>query len=217
MATDPRRRQKAAMKKRRKEKERKKRANQEKYSQRTPEQNIRHAREYPIFECFVNKDWREKGHATVLLSRQQDDGDILFGVYLVDLYCLGLKNTYCNANFSTLVYEWQVKERVFGDQEMEECSPHLAHAIIYGGIDYAANLGFSPQKDFDMSRFVLDAKDSFTDLPKVEFGREGKPLYIAGPDDDVNGIMKKLKERVGEDNFTFIIPVDPDEIEVLEP
>lgn len=217
MAKDPRRQQNAAMKKRRKDKERKKRANQEKYSHRTPEQNIRHAREYPIFECFINKDWREKGHAVILLSRRQNDDDVLFGVYLVDLYCLGLKNTYCNANFTTLAYEWQVRERVFGDQEMEECSPKLAHAIIYGGMDYAADLGFAPQRDFDMSRYVLEARESLTDLPAVEFGHEGKPLYIAGPDDDVERIMNQLKRRLGEENFTFIIPVDPDEIEVLEP
>lgn len=37
-------------------------------------------------------------------------------------------------------------------------------------------------------------------------GPEGKPLYIAGPDDDAATVLRKLCERLGENGFNFITP-----------
>lgn len=38
----------------------------------------------------------------------------------------------------------------------------------------------------------------------VEFGKDGKPLYIAGPDDDAQKIIGKLTKKLGKENFGFI-------------
>ena len=101
MARNEARRQKKLMKKRQKDKVRR-RASVEAvpYSALDARKKIHLARQYPLYECLINASWKEKGLATVLISRRQPDGDLLFGVYLVDTLCLGVKNTFCNADFS---------------------------------------------------------------------------------------------------------------------
>jgi hypothetical protein len=87
------------------------------------------------------------------------------------------------------------------------CPPENACRIIFGAIEYARRLGFKPQKDFALSRFVLEGL-SETDYDfELEFGFEGKPFYIAGPHDDFMAIIETLKKNVGEGNFDFIAPL----------
>jgi len=210
MTQDEKRKQKALLKKRRKDKERKKGANAvtisglNSYSYKVG--LIKKAKQFPINECLVNEDWQGKGLANILLSRKQPNNELIIGVFLVDIYCLGIKNTFCNANISSEEYE-KLKFRMSQESSLITCDPKLANRIIYGAIEYARKLGFEPQKDFALSRFILD-EPSDTDLFfDVEFGKDGKPMYIAGPDDNVDHVMKQLSKKVGEGNFHYLLPV----------
>ena len=210
MARDERRRQKALLKKRRKDKEGKKKSNifsilgLDSYPYKVG--LIKRAKEFPIHECLINEDWQDSGLAYVLLSRKQPNNGLIIGTYLVDIYCLGLKNTFCNANISSEDYE-KLKLKMFRQGSAITCHPGLANRIIYGAIDYARRLGFEPQKDFTLSRFALD-EPSDVDLSfDVEFGKDGMPFYIAGPDDDVDHVMKQLSKHVGE--ALTLMQIDP--------
>jgi len=213
MGRDKKRRQKALMKKRQKDKLRKKKAKKEGFLSSTwthlsPKSIIYNARNYPIYECLIGSSWKKQGMANILLSRQQPDGNLIFGVYLVDIFCLGLKNTFCHANFSMSNYEKDLKVKIYQEQPPVECPVDLAHQIIYGAIDYASELGFNPQKDFKLSKYILEERDKFGEITEVEFGKDGKPFYISGPDDDVQAIMRKLEAKLGPDDFHFLCPGD---------
>ncbi|MBI4334259.1 MAG: hypothetical protein HY673_23630 [Chloroflexi bacterium] len=212
MAKDERSRQKAIMKKRLKDAVRKKRTHPllARGIGRFGSYNIVMASgNYPVHECLINPSWQKRGLAHILLSRRKPDGGFVFGVYLVDLYCLGLKNTFCNAGFSLSEYA-DLKARVFQDTGSVVCEVPLAHRIIYGAIDYASRLGFKPQEDFEMSKHVLGKEEETGPGPgaAVVFGKDGKPFFISGPDDDVKSIIKKLEQKVGPGNFDFITRVD---------
>jgi len=181
------------MKKRRKDKQRKAKTKSNEHI-KSPHAIVRHAREYPIHECWINKQWQDQGLARILLARKQPNGNIVFGVYLVDIFCLGLKNTFCNADFSPFRYENELRDPLVDRDDMEQCPVSLAMEIIYGAIDYAVYLGFSPQKDFKLSRFVLEDKNEVEITGAVKFGKDGKPFYISGPDDDVDKIMNTLEK-----------------------
>ena len=167
---------------------------------------IRHARECPIHECLIGAEWKENGLAHILLSRRQPDGLILFGAYLVDTLCLGLKSTFCNAGLSPSSYERELKPGIHGHETQVPCPAPLAHEIIYGAIRYARRLGFRPHKDFGLSQCVLEPEGHFEGTSGVEFGRDWKPHYMAGPRDNVRRILGTLKKSVGEGNFDFTIP-----------
>ena len=68
---------------------------------------IRRARTFPILECWISADWQKDGLGLVeiLVARQQPDENICFGMYLVDKFCLGLKNTFGRAGYSRTHYE----------------------------------------------------------------------------------------------------------------
>lgn len=205
MARDERKRQKRLLKKRRRDKVRRLvHAQAVPFSARKTRDKIRQARSLPLHECLINPSWRQMGLARVLLSRRQPDGNLLFGVYMVDVLCLGLKSTFCNADFPPAQYNARLREPMYRDGRPVECALALAHRVIYGGIDYAAQFGFRPDSDFDLSRYVLEDKASVEPCDEVEFGRDGKPVYISGPHDDPRRVIAQLRSAVGEGNFDFI-------------
>lgn len=159
---------------------------------------------YPIYECLISPGWKDSGLAHILISRRQPDGNILFGVYLVDVFCLGLKNTFCNADMPVSVYRAKLRNPLEREEGLVECPISLAHAIIYGGIEYASQFGFGAQEDFELSKYVLGEKGSVQPLEEVEFGKGGRPLFVAGPHDDVDRITRQLERTVGEGNFDYM-------------
>ena len=205
MARNDRERQARILKKRRKEKARHQARRRHTSSEGSQARRVlRHAREYPVQDCLISANWREEGLAQILISRRQPNGRYLFGVFLVDVYCLGLKNTFCNANFVESEFRTSVRERLTRETGFVPCDMDLALTIIYGGIDYAAQFGFKPQEDFDVSQCVLDPKDSFTPRDDVTFGKDGRPFFVSGPDDNVARIVAQLRATEGEGNFDFL-------------
>lgn len=213
MARNEARRQQKLVKKRQKDKARRE-AHLEAipYSLLDARKKIRLARQCPLHECLINASWKDKGLATIVVARRQLDGNILFGVYLVDILCLGLKNTLCNADFSPARYSKEVVGLTYRNVEPVPISSELAHQIIYGAIHYARQFGFQPQKDFDLSQYILDESDSIGPATDVEFGRDGKPLYISGPHDDVPRILKQLEATAGSGHFDYLYASDPPDL-----
>lgn len=137
---------------------------------------------YPLEKCLINKGWNEKGMASITIIRKTPFKVWIIGGYLVDLYCLGLKDTYVRHNID----EEKLLTFYRGDTfncEMEECSIELARQIIYGAIDYAKELGFSPHKEFRRSKKILGARVIEEETFKVNYGYKGKPFYVSGPND----------------------------------
>lgn len=209
MTIDEKSRQKKLMKKREKDRSRKKKqAKMPPSSTLGPIKKIKEARNLPVYECLINSSWKETGLAHILISRRQADGNLLFGVYLVDIFCLGLKNTFCNVDLPMSKYKTELRIRMYQDDEALECPLSLAHHIIYGGIEFAAQFGFKPNKDFKLSQYVLEDKNNLEPCEDIEFGKDGKPFFIAGPDDDTERIIRQLESKVGKGNFKFIYRLD---------
>ena len=208
MAKDEKKRQARLAKKRRKDKARKEaraRTDAPPDALQRARKAVREAQGYPVHECMINRSWREKGLVTILIARRQPNGRIAFGVFLVDVYCLGLKNTFWNGDFTISEYDWGVRGRMVSENDLVACPLDLAHTIIYGAIDYARQFGFEPHKDFKLSRHILQERDDFTWREDVEFGRDGMPLFVSGPHDNANRIIRQLQATAGEGNFHYLI------------
>ncbi len=162
----------------------------------------------PLHECLINPQWRDMGHARVLVSRKKPNGRLWFGMFLVDLYCLGVKEVVADEDAAKSKYEEFFKPMMYFDSVPVSCDPHLAHTIIYGGIDYARSLGFEPHEDFEKCKHILVPVSEITVDTNVKFGKDGKPFYVQGPEDDVDRILTTLKKVVGEGNFEFVSAED---------
>ena len=170
--------------------------------------NSKKVRWLPIYECLINPDWREQGHARVLVSREKPNGKIMFGVPMVDLYCLGVKDVMAEENTPKSKYEQFMKSIMYFDNKPVTCDINSGHTIIYSGVNYARGLGFEPHEDFEGYRHILVPEAEIKMDASVKFGKDGRPFYIQGPNDDADYILATLKRTVGEENFDFLSQAD---------
>jgi hypothetical protein len=212
MPQDPQKRQKSIMKKRSKQKTTslQKSLRQQSMSFSAPA-IIRRARAFPILECWISAEWQKDspGLVEILVARQQSDGDICFGMYLVDKFCLGLKNTFGRAGYSRTRYENEFHNALFQNTKPMACPPELAHQMIYASIEYAAQFGFTPEKDFALTQYLLAPRGELEEPYDLTFGRDGKPFFIAGPYDDPKLILKQLERTAGAGNYDYLV-MSPD-------
>jgi hypothetical protein len=168
---------------------------------------LRDAYNFPILECWISDDWEKgTGLVQIMLARQQPNGKICCGVYLVDYFCLGLKNTFAKVNLSPDRYH-ELYDQVFSDPKAQECPIELAHQMIYASIDYAAQFGFQSHKDFALTRYMLKPHGELDEPYELTFGQDGKPFFIAGPRDDPKKIIKQLEATAGPGNFDYLAQI----------
>jgi hypothetical protein len=90
---------------------------------------------------------------------------------------------------------------------MKKADLNLAAKIVREAIAYARGLGFSPHPDYYDAAPLLAGADPDAEKKKIPLGsRDGKPLFVAGPYDDVPRIMAKLERAVGPNGFHFTAP-----------
>jgi len=87
------------------------------------------------------------------------------------------------------------------DEPAVQVPLELGRQIVYGAIVYARELGFEPHADFGRAAGYLGAWDGECELT---FGRDGKPMYISGPYDDGERIIRKLRRGLGDENYDFV-------------
>ncbi len=174
----------------------------------SPENYIRKkARSLPIYECWINTGWEDSGMANIVIARIHSNENITFCIYLVDLLCLGVKDTGYKFNVTETEYR-DFLEKYLDRMEVEMTDYVLVHNIILAAIEFAEEYGFKPHKDFtSVTEFMLEEDNEDIELMEIECGRDGKPLYVQGPYDDpakANKILKQLELKVGKGNFDFI-------------
>lgn len=203
MATDPKRRQKALAKKaaKRKEKARELRSRTE----GAPEERLARA---PVHECLVPGALFEKGIGNVIVSRRLPGGEIAAGVFLLDVFCLGVKSAFV-AVVTPAKYGGMI-ETLDRIDRFEAAEPPRARALIEGAAAYSRDLGFSPHPDYQKARVVLQGIGP-GDCPEAfPFGREGRPLYIPGPNDTParqREVVAALHRRCGPEGFRFALGI----------
>jgi len=69
----------------------------------------------------------------------------------------------------------------------------------------AKRYGFEPHPDFSLASNVLDPPGTHPSEQQLEFGKDGKPFFIAGPYDDAHAIVTKLARTAGEGNFHYMV------------
>jgi len=175
-----------------------------------PENYIRkHARKLPIHECLIGEDWEETKFAPIIVSRKRANGNIVAATYIVDMQCLGVKDTFFIYDIDPYSYKENIENM---EQSMMlnfiKIEPSLAFNIIYGAVEFAEDCGFESHKDFTkVTEYLLDNVETI-EYVDVQFGDdEGKPYFFAGPYDDSDYILATLTKNVGEGNFNFTADV----------
>lgn len=171
---------------------------------KTRKKLILSAGEFPVYKCSIGKDWKTHGLARVIVARTQPNSRLVYASFLVDIFCLGVKNTFCNAEMPIKEFEETFVTTNYFDTEIQIINLDFAKTIIYGSIAYAKDLGFDPNPDFDLASHLL-GDNNFRMNKKIKFGGpNGIPFYITGPDDNSFRIVAKLEQRLGKDGFEVL-------------
>ena len=165
--------------------------------------------DWPLDEVLITEAWRDTSQLTqILIVRQGPQHMYALGFILVDLACLGVKNAF--ARVTDIEAYRQLHRELTSLQNMVPTDPNLVMKIIQTAVDYAGNLGFRPNKDLPEALIVLGEADPSASQEEIPVGGpEGKPFFVAGPNDDVQRVIARLTEAVGAGNFNYLVPVAP--------
>jgi len=159
-----------------------------------------------ITECRIRKDIFSSGIGTAIIARKMPNGYIGAGVYLLDVWCLGIKNAY----FTTLSeddYQDRLRQ-IEVNEKLDNIQPACLRKLIDECVGYSEKLGFKPHKDFKASKQLLMDIDTTACPNNYSFGRDGKPFYLAGPNESEQKskqIVNTLLRNCGEGNFDYLV------------
>ena len=173
-------------------------------------QNAEPQRRPDVVECWISPGWHEGltfqphtdwpvnpsapdgagGLVTVMVARPDQRSRSRVCVYLVDTFCLGVKNVMGPKAVSDNALH-ELRRTVFaGYDHLAVPAPlELAQHLVFGAVEFARGLGFEPHPGFATAADHLGA---WSGRCPIQFGYKGTPYYIQGPHDDVESIARTL-------------------------
>jgi hypothetical protein len=163
----------------------------------------------PVLDALVPADIFEAGLGQVLISRELPHQQVAYAVFLVDVWCLGVKDA-----FGNIVSKSEYKENLLGPLQnqfdMQRESPEYVRKLVEGAVEYAAQFRLQPHPDYRPARAIFGDIDAAACTEPIEFGKGGQPFYASGPYETASqslSIIRRLQDAVGEGNFHCFMPV----------
>jgi Domain of unknown function (DUF1841) len=163
----------------------------------------------PIECCLLQTGLFDTGMGMMLLARGTPSTGLTMATFLLDVFCLGVKDVWIREIEASELDEYVAAMEIAAP--LEDVEPAYARKLLRGAVAYARSLGFHPPRDYRAAELLFG--DVFTDTCEVhfEFGCDGKPFYVPGPNDtpaQVRLRLEQLRRSVGEGGFDFAVDVD---------
>jgi hypothetical protein len=207
MPIDPKKRQKKQERRAAKRKSKQHQLAKEKHAG-LPER-LTSAAHYPILHCWATTSLWSEGLGQVGLSRLLPNGSVAFAVFLVDRYCLGVKNAMADIK-GRFTYDSQIIRKMRSHLDSKDVTPATARKLVEGAVEYARSLGFAPHADYHKARLIFGDIDAGESTEEFEFGQNGKPFFIGGPHDTPERcwqIVRTLEQKCGPGGYDYLIPI----------
>ena len=174
----------------------------------SPERFMREkARTRPLGKCFWIPGGEENGTTQVVVSRLRPSGNVVACIFLIDSFCIGVKDAFCRPNMTEYEFE-DLIDRLDDGPGIEEISYEQAHNLIYGAIAFAEEGGISPAKDFELASYILEEDTDDIPLIEYEYGKDGRHFLLIKSDRSEMPYLYMLKKTLGEENFDYVIEQD---------
>ena len=164
---------------RRKEKQRLKRKQKQAQARRaasvTPLERV--AKGAGQLECYVNDDWPESGMASVQVLGVAPDGRCAHAAFLVDMWCVGLKDAYGHRTTLRADFEEHLG-RTGGALKMVRIPVADAKRLVAGGIRFSRQNGFHLPPHFDRWTAIFGDLGDIATADLTGFGIDGGLRYV---------------------------------------
>jgi hypothetical protein len=158
----------------------------------------------PIQYCFLTESVFDIGMGTVVLARGATSHHVALSSFLIDTFCLGIKNVMFESVDSE-VFEIYMAATDAGSP-IVSVDPSYARKLLRDLAAWSQSIGFARHPDFAAVERVFGDVSVDTSDAVFRFGRDGKPVYIPGPNDTAHLIQRRieqLQKYVGDDGFGF--------------
>ncbi len=162
-------------------------------------------------EALRSANLFDSGCGYLVVSRFRADGRVEAGSFLLDVFCLGVKDAGFQDFHSIADYQESLVDPLFPDGNSVRMTPEAARKLTEDAISYARGLGFSPAADYKKASRVFGRITTADCDEQFIFGQNDKPLYIQGPFDSparVERILRALEARCGEGGYHYIVAAD---------
>jgi hypothetical protein len=161
----------------------------------------------PVRTCVMGERLFADGIGWVVLARTLPSGQVGASFFLVDVWCLGVKDAFFLV-MPPLAFEERMRESS-RDQPVVVIDPSAARKLLQDAAAYAGSFGLAPSTGF------AEAEALFGDIPLAtktfSFGKDGKPFFMSGPNDSpkrIRHIIDNLVKSVGPGGFDYMVNVD---------
>ena len=162
-------------------------------------------------EAFRSARLFDSGCGYLVVSRFKADDCVETGFFLLDVFCLGVKDAGFHRFKSVADYQESLLDRLFRDEQPVRMMPAAARKLAEDAVSYARALGFSPAVDYKKASRVFGGITTADCDEEFVFGKDGKPFYIQGPSDSstrAERILRALEARCGEGGYHYIVAAD---------
>jgi hypothetical protein len=180
-------------------------------SSKDPTIRLQRAERWPVVESMAGAKLWKDGIGYLAIARREAEGRLVFAVFLVDVYCLGVKNAFWqegeSGDFKDLIQKMETT------QPMRPISAACLVKIVKGAVEYARSFGFPPHPDYRHAATLLAGIDTATCTQEFTFGRDGKPFYIQGPHESpaqARAISERIAGAGGHYLFELADPGSPE-------
>jgi hypothetical protein len=151
-----------------------------------PTVRLKDADRWPVSAALVPDELWDMGIGHLVVARRMPGGRSACGLFLVDVFCLGVKD----ATWKILT-EGEFKElrkHLEERSRLQDVPPEYFAKLVYRAVDYGQSLGFPPHRDFRHAQRLLAGIDPSLCPDEFEFGQDGRPHYIRGPSESLDKV-----------------------------
>ncbi len=152
----------------------------------------------------------EVGIGHVILTKRLPTNALGCAFFLVDVFCLGVKDVFYR-EMAPSEFEQIVTDLEEGGQDIVDIEPSSALKLVKGSVDFAAKSGLAPAKDYRVIARIFGDIDADRSTDVFPFGKDGKPLFIEGPNDTAarkREITRSLDRHRGPEGWDYVLSSD---------
>jgi hypothetical protein len=166
----------------------------------------------PIHSCLISESLDELGKGYLLLARKAADGRVAVATFLLDLYCVGVKDVILRVDEASEIERFV---EALGEAEpLAAIEPSRARKLLRDLVAWSRSIGLAPHPDYAAAEPLFGDVSADTSNESFRFGKDGKPFLVPGPSDTPARIRQRieaLRRTVGDGGFDYILEVEGDD------
>jgi len=170
----------------------------------------------PVADVWAPTELFDRGMGSVWLSRALPDGDYAVASFLLDTYCLGVKDALYQIVDARKYAELMDWVRHSPDAPLQREHPAYVRKLVERAEAYARDLGFEPHKDYKVAKLLFGDIEAGSCPASFTFGQDGKPLYCVGPRDSPTfqrRVIRQLEKRCGAGGYHCLMSMREQEFD----